>query len=682
MAGFFNRMRKAGGDKPADSSPKTTERIGAADTPQPQTPSEAGPPVFHGDKAQPVDLIGIAPIVRRLAELVSHRNANTPLSIVLLGESGSGKSFAINQLLRDVQAYAHGASKLPNSPFFSRIVSARVDADPNTNPALSIATAIHEALHLERTDKISFAVWAENASYAAGDPQQTVSETSERLAELRRRQDAEKQSLQEIESRRARLAENVLFDAAGSKIDTFARTNRASIESRLQGFGFTGGDPVTNYKNLVRDYSENNGFFRRMRVFFHSLWGYRGQLRLIILAILFAVLGWAAGQLGNPQTNWLANIADQPNLAFIATWIKQNGEFFAIIKNAAFVAAAGALLINIFRALRFLSIIRRGSNLLASDITARRKDLDNLISGQNQRINEMGKEASSQAEKLAQIERRVDNPTQSAAHDKPASPFRSSAANNEQRAANYIQTIARSISESNAENAPQRLLVTLDGLEQLNTDARHSYLQAINGILKVDNVAVVFAMDASLMRTGTQQDGGSDNNLDQVKLGKLANIVYKMGDHGDQALGNLVKNLLDTSQRESEPLPNASNSVLDEPMRPGEEDLLAALANLAGRTPRQIKRFVNTYKLTRPDVALFAPLALTMAVHSGGTSDEIQELEKIIADATGEDSEVESPALSHRLMSAYKAASTAQLSPLTAGALREANAIATRFFPR
>ena len=72
-----------------------------------------------------------------------------------------------------------------------------------------------------------------------------------------------------------------------------------------------------------------------------------------------------------------------------------------------------------------------------------------------------------------------------------------------------------------------------------------------------------------------------------------------------------------------------TRSALDEPVSDGEADVLAALAPIAGGSPRAIKRFVNLYTLARLEPgAQRGALALMLALDGGGTAAERQVAEE------------------------------------------------------
>ncbi len=151
-----------------------------------------------------------------------------------------------------------------SSPYLQNVVVARVDAAAAREPATALAASVFSALQASGGQAAQL---AEDAAAAGADPADAARSASERLIDLRRRLDGERQTLRELSGRRARLSETVLYQSGGSRIDSWARANRSRIEGRLRAFGFESGDPVATYKDLVRDVSERRGIMGRVGAF-------------------------------------------------------------------------------------------------------------------------------------------------------------------------------------------------------------------------------------------------------------------------------------------------------------------------------------------------------------------------------------------------------------------------------
>lgn len=165
--------------------------------------------IFTADLPRGADALGLAPTLRPLAELAVHRDTEAPLTIGLLGAPGSGKSFALSTLLAQIEALSAAAvgTEGRSGPFLSRIVAVRIDAAGiDGEPNVALAGAIYDKL------VVAFPEFVHEVAHSVRDPHIVAREAAERLDDGRRRLDAERQSLDEIESRRVRLPETVLFE--------------------------------------------------------------------------------------------------------------------------------------------------------------------------------------------------------------------------------------------------------------------------------------------------------------------------------------------------------------------------------------------------------------------------------------------------------------------------------------
>ena len=681
VARFLDRLRKPSGAADVELPANTVSNAPPVEL-DPQG-SNGQSTVFASETTAAPDALGLAPAINKLAQLAIHKNTQTPLSIGLFGGAGSGKSFALSHLLDDARALSSAAASSAKTPFVKQLAIARVDAGANPEPVTAIANAVFEALTKSTSEATGYAGWAESIAHRTGDPQQNVREESERASDMRRRQDSETQALEEIRSRRARLTENVLYDSAGTQIDSYARKNRAKIESRLTGFGFTKADPVATYKDLVREYAENGGILRRIRLFFHSLWAFDGQLKLIILAIVFAGLGWFLGQV-ETQPQWLTNFMLSmqerfSSLGSITDWVKSNAQHFTIAKNAAFVAAAGALLINVIRAVRFLGPIKRGARLLTADIETRRNDLDNLIKSQNQRIGEIGQEVETQSKRLEDAQLRADaaRATPDAATQ---SPFGSATDDTHNRAKNFLASIASGLENGKDNGAPERIIVAIDNLDALSPAAANTWLQQSKTLIATPGITTLITANPNHLKAGLET-ASTGASLDEA-IARIAQVPFRLDGKEDAAFGKLVKTMLGLESPDKQAALDASSSSLDDPMRPGEAELLANLADLAGSTPRQVKRYVNAYRVMRAGSTTFAPQIFALAVQSGALEQEKKQLNQMLGDLA-EDASLDIPEASDsRIVFALRETAAAQVGPLTPGAIRGAMAEAALFAGR
>ena len=236
-------------------------------------------PVFIADDSGGPDLLGMSEALQPIAQLCAHGDAQTPLMIALVGAAGSGKSFALAQLSSAIGERGAAAGKNGADPFVTKVAVIALDAAHlSGDPASAIAAATYQGLCRDHP------ALAAEAAHAGGDPTQTASLAAARHDEIQGKLDSERAARDEIDGRRARLSEVVLYQTPGARIDAYARANRGAIESRLRRFDLASGDAVASFKDLVRDFS-GAGAGSRLSIAMRSLWGFRGQMRLLLWAL-------------------------------------------------------------------------------------------------------------------------------------------------------------------------------------------------------------------------------------------------------------------------------------------------------------------------------------------------------------------------------------------------------------
>ena len=223
---------------------------------EPPPPAPRGEPLVYADRPDFVaDLMGAAEATRPLAEIALAADAQTPFLIGFVGPSGSGASFALRRWVENVEGLAAAAGRTTGSPFHAKVVVASIDAaGVSGDPACAIASAAFAALERDR-DGVNYAALADEAANAGADPLRAAAAAADRHDELVRRLEGERAARDEVEAKRARLTDALLYETPGSRVDAFVRANRGAIESRLRRFDLAEGDPTINFRHLVRDFT-------------------------------------------------------------------------------------------------------------------------------------------------------------------------------------------------------------------------------------------------------------------------------------------------------------------------------------------------------------------------------------------------------------------------------------------
>lgn len=651
MTDFFSRVRNMSAGKPAAQTPDAAPPVNLE-------PERVAPAESRSSSPPAPDILGVTPLLRRMAALLAQPgpqgSIQGPFTAAIFGRPGAGKSFALERLLAE-------AAQLARDGGGARLVAARVDARLGTDAATAIAGAIHKALVQPGAGGRSYPLLAQEAAEADTNPEDAARKAQDRLIATRRQLDSERQTLQELSGKQTRVTDSLLYEAQGSRIDSFARANRAMLENRLRAFGFTGGDPVATFKDIVRDVGERGGITGRISAFVRSLWAFRGQMRLLVLAVLFALIAWGAGLAQETRETWLAPLKNMESLKSATAWIEANIGLLSMAKNAAFWAAIAALALNVFRAFRFLSPVWRGANFLREDIGARRRELENMVANQARRVEDMTSEVETLSAQAVAAEKRAQSANSQKVAAAVTSPFTNQQNGTSVRAEAFIATIAERASRDSSD-APQRILVAIDNLDDLPSPKAAEFAARTQSLLSAPCFAAVFTSDIERLRNAPEL---------RHQLQRMIEAPLSLPNPAD-GFSKLVSAMLG---RETSTAETPDSAALNEPMRPAEPELLEALAPLAGQSPRDVKRFVNLYRLARPGVENFAPLALALALQTGGTAQERDSIAAQLRDGAGEDA-LRADAGS-RLETALQAAAAAQSGSVTVAQMRAAGAIAS-----
>jgi hypothetical protein len=654
------------------------------ETPVHRSPPSEGVSVLVADRPHGTDNLDFDRNAGLLAELVSHAGADTPFTLGLFGRSGTGKSFFLEKLVSRVEQLAgETAKQVGKTPFLSRIVVARVDLAAITySVPAAIAAAVYDTLLSSGPDATSYAECAEEAGHATSDPHTAAREAAERLDGLRQRLDGERQTLRELEGRRAKLVDAVLHEASGSRVDAYARANRARIEQRLKVFGFAAGEPIENYKDLIRDIAEFSPTLPSARTFFGAMWSYAPQFRLLVSAIFLALLGFGVGLAGTTRGEWIPRLESNDTLAKIGAYLNSHNEWFQWISLALYGLALICLALNIWRAARFANPVLAGVSLLQADVAQRRADLDSQQAYQSRRVDSLSAEADRVAQRAEEAERRAR-----AVGDRSQKTTNIFAGDEtpEIAARKFLNALADLIqgatNPSPPTNRPQRLVVALDNFDALPARDAAAALVSAHACLTHAGIVTVAALDRDRLERGLTELGGGPEWLEKLlqipfDIAAASNISRMSSNLMARLIGDTAPNAVDTPIQ-------ATASRLDEPWSETDRGLLRALAPLAGPSGRSAKRFANLSRLGRAQLAgaaegpaHFASLAIALALDTGATKDEIEGFDRALSQADLDSApETASPRLSAALNAGREHAGSA----LTTGDLRRGRDFAKRY---
>jgi hypothetical protein len=607
------------------------------------------------------DVVGapdaLSPALTRLAELALHRGAETPVTIGLLGSPGSGKSSALAALIRRIEALTKGAAA--GGPYVRQALVLEVSGhELGDEPEAVLAARLHQVL--ERSEPAFAQECAADAVHSTSDPRALAHAANERVDQARSRLDTERQALEDVSARRARLVDTVLYETPGSQVDAYARSRRGGIESALRAFGIAGSDPIRAYKDEVNQLAQSRGGASRAGLALRSLWAYRGQIRWLVLAVIFLALAWGFSYLERDHA-WLDSIRGSGETARpLADWLQAHLNWLATLRSAAIILAILCILANLWRAFRFVQPVFRGATLLNRDAAQRGQDLDQRLSHQTRRVDNLSRDVDALAARAAEAEKRAgaDGGGQ-AAIDLP--PFHASASDrirSESARAFFASVSARLVGNAGGA-APQRVIVAVDDLVGNAGGA----IDAMASLLARPGFAAIMTADPTRI--------GAD------RLARIVQVPFTIvpADHAglvDRLLGRAAAPIA----KAAEPL-EARNSSLDTPVSEGEAELLAALAPLAGPSPRGVKRFVNLYRLARLDAPDdLAPLAFMLALDAGGSADEIAAVEGSLAGTDERAPFILQQSAGTRLAAGLSAAEQAEGKKLTLGSMRRAREVA------
>lgn len=632
----------------------------------PQGSSVARESVLIADRIDSADLLGASEAVRPLVELCLAPQAQTPFVVGIVGGPGAGKSFALHRLLAGIEAHAAAAAKLSTSPFLSRVVVASLDAaGVSGDPASALAAAAFAALERERGG-VSYATLADEAAHATTDPRRAATAAAERHDEVSRRLETERSARDDVESKRARLSEALLYQTPGSRVDSFIRTSRASIESRLRRFGLADNDSSQNFRDLLRDLS-GLGAGSRVSVVLRAMWVYRGQARLIVSAVIAFLLAFAIDRLRQPSSDsTLRQMSEQLNP--VADWIKPHGDDLEYAIDALIVLGFVALFLNVWRAFSFSSLLFRGLRLLNMDVLERRRELDASAARLERRVVSLQAEAEATSKRAEAMAQRA-GATAPAHARAPGPAFLKTLETPARASREFFAELGRLMSGGAANSsAPQRLVLAIDNLEAMAPGEAARLLETARA-LAVSGVVIVAACNPAVMSASPRAFA---RNLFQVEFDAEASGPTD----SERLFQRLMAPPAPAPMRLAEV--DASRSPIAEPLSASESTLIAALAPLLDANPKALKRFHNAYRLARLGKAPRAAIALSLAALLARNETLAGRLrEAIIADGDT----LDDPASPDDLIAAIRAARTAHGAPISKTEAMAGWQAARRFAP-
>lgn len=579
-------------------------------------PTRPRQPVFIADDSAGADLLGISEALQPLAQLCVHADAQTPLMIALVGAAGSGKSFALARLSSAIGDLSAGPAKNSADSLLSKVAVIPLDAAQlSGDPASAIAAATYQALCHD------YPALAAEAAHAGGDPTQTASLAAARHDEIQAKLDAERATRDEVDGKRARLSEVVLYQTPGSRIDAYARANRGTIESRLRRFDLLSGDAVANFKDLVRDFS-GAGAGSRLSIALRALWGFRGQMRLLLWALVFFALAFGAAKLSGA----VAGAAPRglgPSVDVAADWLSVHRDWLTMLVSALIGLGALALLANLWRATTFSATLFRGLRLLKADLRERRHGLDASSARLNQRVAALSAQADAAAKHAEATAKRASNAARSPVVG-PSPLFALAPMPTAIAARAFMAELGRLIGAPGA--APQRLVLTFDNFDALAPQQALDMLETAHGMIGASCVGAA-AFNPATLALGFPED----RDALRERLERLFQIAFNVQGVESGEKARIVARLLaaggaDQRGETGAPAPTS----IGEPLSAAETTLLTALSPLACSTPRRAKRFLNLYRLARTSRVSRPGVALMLAVMLSDDRRPLKEMERLL----------------------------------------------------
>jgi hypothetical protein len=640
------------GDKPTFPSPGKFPAQSAAPpvsiAPAPPAAPVRAEPIFLGDSAEGADLLNAGQIVQPLAHLCVTPQVQTPFLAGILGPSGAGKTFALRRLTQTIEQLS--ASATASGQALQRVVLARVDASAGVEAPVAIASAAYAALDRE-PGGVDYSGLLDEVGHAGGDPHRTARAASDRHDDLVRKLETERAQRDEVEAKRARLADSLAFDTPGSRLDVFARAHRGTIEAQLRRFGLAGADADSSYRNLARDVS-TLGAGSRIGVVLRSIWAYGSQTRLLLWGIVAFALAFILRFLhGDTATSAIEHGSD--SLKPAGDWVAAHGDWFDRAAQILFILGALAIALNLWRALQFSNLLLRGSRLLTQETRERRQELEARAARLNQRVAALTAEADAAAKRAEAASQRAGGVASMRA---PGPEFLESSHAPSGAAREFLAALGAKVGDPSASgSAPDRLIVVVDNLDALSPAEAVSWIDAAQGVIGPGSIGLL-AFDPGRLAAALEHPSEA-----RRRLGKWLQVAVNLPARRDADGELVVARLLSTCEQPAPTPDSAIASKLVEPLSSAETALLAALAPLAAQSPRDAKRFLNAYRLARCSSAPRPVMALMQAI-AFADDDAQAALRDRLAYGSGELSDVAGPPALIEAIRAARAANNGSIS--------------------
>jgi KAP family P-loop domain len=571
------------------NSPAAANSPAATKSPAPP-PRPSREPLLIASSTEAADVAEVASALQPLIELCVSEATQTPFRVGLIGPHGAGKSFALRRLaesIGDLGSRAPGAGiSRPREIVVATLDAAGIGAEGQGgfDPASALASAVFVALESGR-DGANYGALADEASHGAGDPRRAAAAATERQDEISRRLDAERAQREELEAKRAKLGESLIYDTPGSRVDAMIRANRSMIEARLRRFGYSGDDMGQTFRDLLFDHA-GAGAGSKFGLFLRSTWAFRGQVTLLLIAIVALIAAAGVERLRAANDGGLiAGIG--AGFAPIADFLTAHDDWVSRGQTALIGIAILALFFNLWRATGFAALLIRGLGLLNIDLRERRRDLDQTVARIERRIATLTSEAQSASDRADQLMKRVGGATPVARGPGPA--FLQALHTPAKASRDFFAELGRLMLFSGEAARPKRIVIVIDNLETLPADKAVRLIDALAALVGTGMAAIV-ACDPGRLAPSDPRLISRDRfdlvfNLAAFSVANSMRLAARMIAEGGRA-------------GVGAPEPSVLKSIA-EPLSAAETALLAALAPLTDAGPAALKRLYNVYRLAR-----------------------------------------------------------------------------------